>query len=259
MRPPDQLNSLKWTPLAMAGTGVLVLPAMWAFSLPLSTVLGMAPFSGGLLFAFGLHMTYRSRFSPAEAVWGVCVGVLFFGSFLIASTTSLPWEAQRPDLIGFAVAVAIATGALSILLGFLAEKRRLRDEVDGIPVVLMPLIDLQKHQIRPMPTPHPAPALGRIAFLTALAMNLPLLLQLQGFRRSSVLWVLMPLLFATITYILATGMGPAMARIQSLKAIERRTGHRFTTSRLDELTAMRRGLWLARWLCRDEDLAPSRR
>lgn len=234
----------------MAVVGVLVVPAMWAFLLPISAVLVMAPITGALFLAYGLHMTYRSRFSPGEGLLSFVVGLAFFGSLLVASTTSLAWQAQRPDLIGLALALAIAGGSGSLALGFLVERRRLRDEVNGIPVVLEPLIDLKKHQLRSLPAKRPAPAIGRVAFLAALVLNVPLVLQLNGLDGNSALWVVMPLLFAAVAYIFATGVGPALARIQSLRRIERQTGRQFTTERLKELAEMREGLWLSRWLCR---------
>lgn len=238
----------------MAVVGLLVVPAMWAFLLPITAVLAMAPITGALFLLYGLHMTYRSRFSPGEAVWSFLVGLLFFGSLLVASTTSLAWQAQRSDLVGLALAVTIAGGAGSVLLGFLAEQNRLREMGDGIPVVLQPLLDLKNHQLRSLPAKRPAPTVGRVAFLSALILNVPLLLQLNGVQANSALWLAMPLLFAAVSYILATGVGPALARILALRRIERRTGLRFTTNRLEELAQMRRGLWLSRWLCRREDL-----
>ncbi|UXH80166.1 hypothetical protein [Roseateles amylovorans] len=231
---------------------------MWAFLLPISAVLTMAPVTGVLFLLYGLHMTYRSRFSPDEGLLSFLVGIAFFGSLLVASTTSLAWQAQRSDLGGLALALAVAGGTGSVVLGFLVEKRRLSDRVDGIPVVLKPLVDLQKHRLRSLPVERPAPAIGRIAFLAALVMNVPLVLQLHGFDGNSALWLVMPLLFAAVAYILATGVGPALARIQSLQEIERRTGRQFTTERLEELAEMRNGLWLARWLCRDEDFGVER-
>lgn len=66
MRPPDRLDSLKGTPIAMLGAGVLVIPAMWAFLLGPRIVLTLAPITGLLFLLAGLHMTYRSRFSPGK-------------------------------------------------------------------------------------------------------------------------------------------------------------------------------------------------
>lgn len=136
----------------------------------------------------------------------------------------------------------------------LPKPRRLSPTKDGIPVALTPVIDLERHQLRPLPVTGSQPTLGRIAFLSALALNVPLLPQLNGLQRHDVMWLAMPVLGAAVTYVLTTGVGPSLARILALRALERRTGQHFTTARLDELSAMRRTLWLARWLCREEDL-----
>nr|WP_297384477.1 hypothetical protein [uncultured Roseateles sp.] len=45
MRPPDNLSTLKGTPVAMAIAGVLIVPAMWAFLLAQRIVLAVAPFN----------------------------------------------------------------------------------------------------------------------------------------------------------------------------------------------------------------------
>lgn len=251
---PDNLSTLKGTPVAMAIAGVLIVPAMWAFLLAPRIVLAVAPFTGLLFLLSGVHMTYRSRFSPAEAMWSFVLALIFFGSLLVASTTSLVWRMGRPELHGAAVAVAAAIGTGGLLLGYLAERRRLSPSKDGIPVALMPIIDLEQHRLRPLPIAGSPPTMGRVAFLAALALNLPLLLQLNGLQRDDVLWLAMPVLGAAVTYVLTTGIGPSLARVRALRALERRTGQRFTTSRIEELNAMRRGLWLARWLCRADDL-----
>ncbi len=242
----------------MAVAGVLIVPAMWAFLLGPRAVLTLAPFTGLLFLLSGVHMTYRSRFSPGEALWSFVLALIFFGSLLVASTTSLVWRIGRPEFYGAAVALAAVTAAGGLLLGFMAERRRLSPTKDGIPVALTPVIDLDRHQLRQLPATGGQPTMGRIAFLSALVLNVPLLLQLNGLQGNDVLWLTMPVLGAAVTYVLATGVGPSLARILALRALEQRSGQRFTTARLDELSAMRRGLWLARWLCRAEDLqAPS--
>ncbi|MFX1677609.1 hypothetical protein PV762_00095 [Mitsuaria sp. CC2] len=255
MRPPDNLDSLKGTPIAMFGAGGLVIPAMWAFLLAPGVVLTMAPITGLLFLLAGLHMTYRSRFSPGEALWSFLLALIFFGSLLVASTTSLAWRMARPDLQGLAVGLAAFIGGGALLLGFLAERRRLLPKENGVPVALLPTVDLQRHQLHPSPASGTQPTMGRIAFLSALALNVPLLLQMNGLRGDDIVWLAMPVLGATVTYVLATGFGPSLARILALRVLERRDGRRFTTSRFEELTQMRRHLWLARWLCREEDLA----
>ncbi|RZI60981.1 MAG: hypothetical protein EOP37_09175 [Rubrivivax sp.] len=234
---------------------MLVIPAMWAFLLGPRIVLTLAPITGLLFLLAGLHMTYRSRFSPGEALWSFVLALIFFGSLLVASTTSLVWRMARPDLQGLAVGLAVLIGGGALALGFIAERRRLLPEKDGVPVALLPMVDLQRHQLHPLPASGSQPTMGRIAFLSALALNLPLLLQMNGLRGDDIVWLAMPVLGATVTYVLATGFGPSLARILALRALERRDGHRFTTSRLAELTEMRRHLWLARWLCREQDLA----
>lgn len=98
MRPPDDLSTLKYLPLSMATTGALVLPALWAFVLGMGPLLPMSVVLGVVFLAYGLYIKYRARYSPREALWAAAMAVVFFGSLLVASTTSLAWRAQRPDL-----------------------------------------------------------------------------------------------------------------------------------------------------------------
>jgi hypothetical protein len=167
------------------------------------------------------------------------------------------WRLGRPELYGAAVAMAAVIGGGGLLMGFIAERRRLSPKEEGVPVVLLPTIDMERHRLLPSPAGGGQPTMGRIAFLAALALNVPLLLQMNGLSGNDVLWLAMPVLGAAVTYVLATGIGPSLARILALRSLERRTGQRFITSRLDELQHMRRGLWLARWLCRAEALKAS--
>lgn len=92
-----------------------------------------------------------------------------------------------------------------------------------------------------------------MAALTAVALNVPLLLQIGGWEANDVVWLAMPALAATVTMVLVSGFGPALARALALLDIERRVGRPLVTSRLEELQAMRRGFWWSRWLARAND------
>ncbi|MGH1554507.1 hypothetical protein ACRAWF_28980 [Streptomyces sp. L7] len=88
-------------------------------------------------------------------------------------------------------------------------------------MALLSTVDLQRHPLHPSPASGTQP-MGRIAFLSALALNVPLLLQMNGLRGDDIVWLAMPVLGATVTYVLATGFGPSLARILALRALERR-------------------------------------
>lgn len=254
MRPPDDLNTLKHVPLAMLGAGLFVVPFMWAFVLEKPTLLAMAPASGIVFLLTGLYIKYRSRYSPRDALWAFPLALVFFGSLLVASTTALAWRMNRPDLYGMAIGIAVLLACGGLAVGYWSERRRLAALTqDGVPELLAPLLDLQRHRVRPADAGAAQASLGRLAFATALALNVPLLLQLGGWDRNDVVWLAMPLLGGAVTYVLVTGFGPALARALAVVALEERMDRRFFTSRLEELQQLRRGFGLSRWLCRPED------
>ncbi|MCW7540921.1 hypothetical protein OOT46_24165 [Aquabacterium sp. A7-Y] len=250
MRPPDDLNTLKSLPLAMVVGGTLVVPLMWAIVLDSGTLTALAPASGLLFLAAGLYLKYRATYSPTEAFWSIPLALIFFGSFLVGCATGVTWRLHRPDLHGLAIGSSLALTIGSIAIGFARERRRLRVQRDGVPIALAELVDLQRHHIRPAPAAGASPRMGTVAFLSAVGLNLPLLLQLGGWDRGAVVWLVLPLLGGAVSYVLATAIGPGLARAVALRALEVRTGQRFTTSRIDELQALRRTFRLSPWLCR---------
>jgi len=254
LRPPDDLSSLKHLPLVLGAAGAFVVPAMWAFVLDKPALMLMAPITCLVFLGSGLHLKYRARYSPREALWAAVLALLFFGSLLVVSTTALAWRAHRPDLQPLALGLAALMFVSGMATGFVAERRRLRviDPATGLPAPLAPLLDLKGHRILPLPSP-PPPRAATVATLTAVALNLPLLLQLGGWEANDVVWLAMPALAATVTTMLASGFGPALARALALMDVEHRVGRPLVTSRLEELQAMRRGFWLSRWLTRAND------
>ncbi|WP_423596483.1 hypothetical protein [Roseateles sp. MS654] len=126
------------------------------------------------------------------------------------------------------------------------------DAATGLSAPLVPLLDLKRHRVLPLPSP-PPPRAATVAALTAVALNVPLLLQIGGWEANDVVWLAMPALAATVTMVLVSGFGPALARALALLDIERRVGRPLVTSRLEELQAMRRGFWWSRWLARAND------
>lgn len=251
MRPPDDLKTLKNVPFAMLGTGLFVVPALWAFALPKDVLFAAAPMTGLAFLIAGLHIKYRSRYTPKDALWSLPLTLMLFGSLLVASTTALAWRAQRPDLQALAVGVAVVLTIGGLAAGYWSERRHLAASPGEVPKALESLLDLQRHRVRPMPAAR-QPAMGKVAFLAALALNAPLLLQMNGWQANDVVWLAMPLLGGAVTYVLATGFGPALARAIAVRDVEKRVGQTFCTSRLEELQTLRRTFWLSRWLARSD-------
>lgn len=251
MRPPEELSSLRHLPLVLGATGTFIVPAMWAFVLDKTSLAVMSLVIGVVFLASGLYIKYRARYSPREALWAAVLALLFFGSLLVVSTTALAWRVKRPDLQPLALGLAAFMWFGSMGIGFVAERCRLRviDAGTGLPAPLVPLLDLKRHRVLPLPSP-PPPRAATVAAFTAVVLNLPLLLQVSGWEANDIVWLAMPALAATVTMLLASGFGPALARAIALLAIERRVGRPLVSSRLEEIQAMRKRFWLSRWLAR---------
>lgn len=253
MRPPDDLKTLKNVPFAMLGTGLFVIPALWGFALPRDVLFAAAPITGLVFLSAGLHIKYRSRYTPQDALWSLPLTLMFFGSLLVASTTALAWRAHRPDLLGLAIGIALILTLGGLATGYWSERRQLVAPPGEVPQSLRPLLDIQRHRILPMPAPR-QPTMGKIAFVAALGFNVPLLLQLGGWEANDVVWLAMPLLGGAVTYVLTTGFGPALARAFAVRDVEKRAGQPFCTSRLEELQTLRRTFWLSRWLGKTDNV-----
>lgn len=76
-------------PLVPDATGTFIVPAMWAFVLDKPSLVVMSLVMGVVFLASALYIKYRARYSPREAVWAAALVLLFFGSLLVVSTTTL--------------------------------------------------------------------------------------------------------------------------------------------------------------------------
>lgn len=262
MNPPQNLEVIRHAPLAWLGLGAAQ-PMFWVFALPeggpgnAAAVLAPMPLTALLGLLLGLFIKYRSQYSARSYLIVAPVLLLLLGNLVLCFTLGLVWMAHRPDLTTAAVGVATLLVISGFLYGFGMERRRLQARHDGVPDALRPLLDLERARIHPMPTPAAPLHMGKFAVLAALCLNLPLLLELAGGSRLSLMWLVFPLSGGAAAYLLGSQVGPGLARALAVLAIERHIGHRLQSARIDELRALRRSFWLSRWLAPETQAEPA--
>lgn len=256
--PSTQRKGLAWAPATWALLLPMVLVGLsWPWlpaSRALATVLVLAAL-GALL---GCHLKYRSRLGVAAAVGVNLLGGALFIGLGGACVLMVTRMMARPDLS----ASALSTTALTLLactsLGLALRGRQyLRAERSGqLPLLLAPSVDLDRGILRAMPQDAPPTARGGLSVVLAAALGtqVPLLVQQEG---GSLPWLMMAvtcLMVPAFAYVLYALVGPGLMHFALLRRIERRNGWRFKRDDAAALAQARASFWLARWLCRQEDL-----
>lgn len=226
----------------------------WVFAFPegggdnAGRVLSAVPLTAAVGLLFGLYIKYLSVYGARSYLIVAPMLLLLLGNLVLCFSIGLVWMAGRPDLTAAAVGVAALLVAGCLSCGFFMERRRLRPTHEGLPDVLRPLLDLDRERIHPMPTAAPPPHMAKFTGLAAVVLNVPLLLEIAGGSRASLLWLVFPVSAGAAAWLLGSQAGPGLARALAIMDIERSTGKRFVSGRIDELRDLRRGFWLSRWL-----------
>jgi hypothetical protein len=85
----------------------------------------------------------------------------------------------------------------------------------------------------------------------AIGVNIPLLFQIYGGGRNNAIFLAVPLMTVTFTYINLKIFGPGLTRIFLLRKIEKEQGYRFQNADYEKIQELRRGFFLSRWLMKD--------
>lgn len=253
MTPPEDRHRIRWAWLAHALSWGL-LPALLLFPYfgwrHLWVCAALAVAAAGA----GLWEKYRSRLGSLHIFFvlvpslAVALAVVAVGSAGVV----LLYVVRRPDLV--ALGGVLSCVSLMALLG-LGVRQALtvvrRQPVDTEPAWLRSRVDPVTGQLVQKTSEPAAPSWQGLAI--AFGLNLPLLWQGLGLDPYSFLLVLVPvvnLLVGRVMY----AVGSDMTYLWQIMRLEQRQGRRFQAPALDEVRALRRTFWLARWLCRPDDL-----
>jgi len=219
----------------------------------LIVVLGI---SAALGLAMGLYLKLRAEFSSLYAIMASAYFVvtyeILFGGSLVAFAVLL---SGRPDLRWFAFSTNLAGMTFTLLIGILREagrlgllygKNRWREEIGKY-------LDFSKRLVDPaLTTKVDSPtSMSTISMAAALGVNIPLLFQIYGGGRDNAIFLAVPLMALTYSYINCKTFGPGITRIFLLRKIEKEQGYRFQNADYEKIQELRRSFFMARWLMKD--------
>lgn len=242
-----------WLILMFASGG---LPALllypyfgWAHLWPCA---GLGVLGAGL----GLWDKYRSRFTPVNRLISLA---WLLGLLMVIATGGvgvfLAIVLKKQEIVSLAGGIVCLAVAISALSGFWQAAAIVRATPEPDSIWLSSRVDLAcgvMRDSRAQSTRLSWPQ-ARYNFLIALGLNIPLIAEAAGHARYSMLILLVPFMVGLAGWA-AFALGQDTAYLWSIARLERQAGHRFVTERLDELRALRRTFWFAKWLCKPEDL-----
>ena len=209
--------------------------------------------------AFGLYAKYRSALASAHLLVQLPLGLVMLGLPLIGCVVALLVVVlHRNDLVPLAIALTCLSLAASSMWGAWRASTLVKAEsANAAPAWLRERVNLDKGAfVEATSTRKVVPWWGSFALATA--FNLPLLSEAIGLQPHSLSYLLMvvlvPVMVGVICH-LAAITGANMVYLRQIIKLEQRQGRRFTATHLDEVRALRREFWFAKWLCRPEDLA----
>ena len=211
--------------------------------------------------AFGLYAKYRSALASVHLLVQLPLGLVMLGLPLIGCVVALLVVVlRRSDLVPQAIALTCLSLAASSMWGAWRASSLVKAEsAKAAPAWLRERVNLDKGAfVEAMGIQKVVPWWG--GFALAMAFNLPLLSEAIGLRPHSLSYflmvVLVPVMVGVICH-LAAITGANMVYLRHIIKLEQQQGRRFTAAHLDEVRALRREFWFAKWLCRTEDLAVS--
>jgi hypothetical protein len=228
-------------------TSILYARALgWVMAMKAGLVLGIVM---GVLAAW---MVYRSDYAARHLAVGVPLYLVMMGLFSGGGNLALMQVAGIGEWAGVAWLVGVSLATVPALA--VASRVRARLTAEGLegPWVRQHL-DLRSgllgseallasENLRPSMTGWQ---------VGALAANVPLLWRLQGGNDSALLSLALLLLTGALVWAGVSHAGPALGKAWFLLDIEHRTGQRLRHPQWDQIQALRRSHWLARWFMRE--------
>ncbi len=193
-------------------------------------------------------MAYRSDVAARHMVAGIPLYMLLMAAFAGGANLLLVHLAGLTGVSVLAWLAGMGVAVVPVLGSAWKVRAQLSREGDDGPWVRQH-VDRRKGVLKPAaltasPEHRPAMAPWQVG---ALAANLPLLWRLHGGGDTGLLTLAIVLLTAALVWAGVAQAGPALGKALFLLDLERRSGQRLRNPDWDEIQAMRRSHWLARW------------
>lgn len=197
--------------------------------------------AASLLLAGALaRLAWHGQFGPRSWLVGAALlGTLLAAGVLLLGSCAALWT-QSPARGRTVAGLGLLVLATAALAGAWSERRRL---AGGQGPWWTAVVDVARQRVgspfEVAPAGHSGERLGVLA--AAVGANVPLALELAGYRTTQWLpWVLAAF-GAALLYVAWQGLGPLVARALAVLALEAQTGQRFRHRDLEQLEALRRG------------------
>jgi hypothetical protein len=204
----------------------------------------------------GLYIMFRAEFTSLYSIivptYIILLTEVSFGGSLVAFAVQLSgryglrWFAFNTNFTCVVVTLLISIFMEAKKLKLLMEESHWREEIGKY-------LDYSKRLVSPTLTTRAAmpTSINAICMAAAIGVNIPLLFQIYGGGRNNAIFLAVPLMTVTFTYINLKIFGPGLTRIFLLRKIEKEQGYRFQNADYEKIQELRRGFFLSRWLMKD--------
>jgi hypothetical protein len=204
----------------------------------------------------GLYIMFRAEFTSLYSIivptYIILLTEVSFGGSLVAFAVQL---SGRYGLRWFAFNTNFTCVVVTLLISILMEAKKLKllMEESHWREEIGKYLDYSKRLVSPTLTTRAAmpTSINAICMAAAIGVNIPLLFQIYGGGRNNAIFLAVPLMTVTFTYINLKIFGPGLTRIFLLRKIEKEQGYRFQNADYEKIQELRRGFFLSRWLMKD--------
>jgi hypothetical protein len=246
-----QRSQLVSVPLSFLSLGLLT-SLLYTRALGWSAALLSGALLGLLMGLLAAWLVYRSDFAARNFVANAVLLAMWMVPFLGGANLALAQMAGAEGWALAAWAVGVGTVLVPIVGPAWLTHAKLVAEGDAGPWTRNNL-DLRKGLLLPgaLASQAPAPSAMLPWQVGALAANVPLAWRLMGGGQTTLMALAVVGMACAVVWVCVRQIGPALGKAWFLLELEQRTGQRLRSPQWDQIQALRRSHWLARWFMRE--------
>lgn len=246
-----QRSQLVSVPLSFMSLGLLT-SLLYTRALGWNAALLAGALLGLLMGLLAAWLVYRSDFAARNFVANAVLMAMWMAPFVGGANLALAQMAGAEGWAPAAWAVGVVTVLVPIIGPAFLTHAKLAAEGETGPWARSHL-DLRKGLVRPgaldaRDAEKPAMTPWQVG---ALAVNVPLAWRLMGGGQNTLMALAVVGLACAVVWVCVRQIGPALGKAWFLLDLERRSGQRLCNPDWDQIQALRRSHWLARWFMRD--------